>query len=52
MRPARRPLDVLIARRRDLLTADEMTSYAAVFEAPDGAELAGYDPPLTPATGG
>ena len=47
----RAPLDVLIERRKDLLTAEEMTTYAAIFEAPGDDELATYDPPLSPATG-
>lgn len=44
------PLDVLKHRRRDLLTAAAMDDCAALFEAPDAAELATYDPPVTPAT--
>ena len=44
------PLDVLKHRRRDLLTAAQMDDCAALFEAPGPAELATYDPPVTPAT--
>ena len=41
------PLDVLKHRRRDLLTAAQMDDCAALFEHPDTAELATYDPPVT-----
>ena len=44
------PLDVLKHRRRDLLTAAQMDDCAALFEPPGAAELATYDPPITPAT--
>jgi predicted kinase len=44
------PLDVLKNRRRDLLTEAQLDDCAAMFEAPDAAELATYDPPITPAT--
>jgi len=42
------PLDVL--KHRDLLTAAQSDDWAALFEPPDAAELATYDPPITPAT--
>jgi predicted kinase len=45
------PLDTLKDRRRDLLTGEQLDEYAALFEPPDAAELATYDPPGPPTAG-
>ena len=40
------PLDEL-KRRRTVVTGAQLDEYAALFEAPDAAELARFDPPVT-----
>ena len=44
------PLDVLKTRVRNrdaVITGEQLEQYATLFEAPDAAELARYDPPVT-----
>jgi predicted kinase len=48
------PLDELARRtatRDVVLTRAQLADYAALFEPPDDAEKALFDPPITPATG-